>query len=172
MLKIAIGKARYGTPVTVEKSRTQDLENINELRTENQDLKAQVGKIRYAKPVDHTGEDVTIQPSPEWYRKIGNGPPPAAEVKNTRNSDSESESELTKLQIVQEEELEDDLLNNSMKHVKHSDKGHQSNFEAFDQPKFPQLPDKVIYAPDLSVDRQEAEVGDEETERDDSLNNE
>jgi chromosome segregation ATPase len=49
-LKIAIGKARYGTPL-VERARTQDLENINELRTENQDLKAQVGKIRYAKPI-------------------------------------------------------------------------------------------------------------------------
>ena len=48
-LKIAIGKARYGTPI-VERARTQDLENINELRTENQDLKAQVGKIRYGKP--------------------------------------------------------------------------------------------------------------------------
>merc|ERR1712072_692526 len=115
-------------------------------------------------------QDDTVQPSPEWYRKIGNGPPPAAEVKKTRNSDSESKPEHTKLQIVQEEELEDDLLNNSMKHVKHSDKGDQSNFEAFDQPKFPQLPDKVIYAPDLSVDKQEATVEDEETERDDSLN--
>merc|ERR1711881_68800 len=50
-LKIAIGKARYGTPI-VETSRRQDLENINILRTENQDLKAQVGKIRYAKPIN------------------------------------------------------------------------------------------------------------------------
>merc|ERR1712241_660778 len=50
-LKIAIGKARYGTPI-LEKPRKQDLENINELRTENQDLKTQVGKIRYAKSIN------------------------------------------------------------------------------------------------------------------------
>jgi hypothetical protein len=50
-LKIAIGKARYGTPLLVS-PRKQDLENINILRTENQDLKAQVGKIRYAKPIN------------------------------------------------------------------------------------------------------------------------
>merc|ERR1711881_834968 len=62
-LKIAIGKARYGTPL-VATPRKQDLENINILRTENQDLKAQVGKIRYAKPINTKAKTVESEKDP------------------------------------------------------------------------------------------------------------